>query len=182
MATNVTKWFLSTNQKMNEVWKTTLSWDRYSIYNTISLIHFQHKLNKEKWSSGKGEHLKNGVNVKTCLSPFCNENLVENRIGRLNQRMKYQAHDRCTMQKQDDHDRWTYPKTSSRKWQQIERMCQPKKRKTKTLKRKYAKLIKWQERTKVMWQRWSNWYSNSHWSLSTLNWRPNEEVLDPNCN
>ena len=33
---------------MNEAWKTTLSWDRYSIYNKISLIHFQPKLNKEK--------------------------------------------------------------------------------------------------------------------------------------
>ena len=49
MATNVTKEFLSMIQKMNEVWKTTLSWDRYSIYNKISLIHFQPKLHKEKW-------------------------------------------------------------------------------------------------------------------------------------
>ena len=61
MATNVTKESLSIIQKMNEVWKTTLSWDRYSIYNTISLIHFQHKLNKQKWSGGKGEHLKKMV-------------------------------------------------------------------------------------------------------------------------
>ena len=75
MATNVTKGFPSTIQKMNEVWKTTLSWDRYSIYNKISLIHFQPKLNKEKWLGGKDEHLKNGVNVKTRLSPFCNENI-----------------------------------------------------------------------------------------------------------
>ena len=61
MATNVTKEFLSTIQKMNEVWKTTLSRDRYSIYNKISLIHFQPKLNKEKWLGGKGEHLKKMV-------------------------------------------------------------------------------------------------------------------------
>ena len=67
--------FLSIIQKMTEVWKTTLPWDRYSIYNKISLIHFQPKLNKEKWQGDKNEHLKNGVNVKTCLSPFCNENI-----------------------------------------------------------------------------------------------------------
>ena len=96
---------------------------------TISLIHFQHKLNKEKWSGGKGEHLKkNGVNVKICLSPFCNENMsVELKIeSSIKQMMRYWARDRCTMQKQDDHDRWTYPEASS-KCQPGERMCRAKK-------------------------------------------------------
>ena len=49
MATNVTKKFLSVIQKMNKVWKITLSWDRYPIYNKISLIHFQPELYTKKW-------------------------------------------------------------------------------------------------------------------------------------
>ena len=79
--------------------KQTLSWDRYSIYNKISLIHFQPKLNKEKWLGDKGEHLKNGVNVKTCLSPFCNENMsIKLKIkSSIQQRMKYRACDRYTV-------------------------------------------------------------------------------------
>ena len=99
MAANVTKEFLSTIQKMNVVWKTTLSWDRYSIYNKISLIHFQPKLNKEKWLGGKDEHLKNGVNVKTRLSPFCNENMsIESKIEpRIKQMMRYWARDKHTV-------------------------------------------------------------------------------------
>ena len=54
MTTNVAKKFLLVIQQMHEVWKTTLLWDRYSIYNKIFLIHFQPKLHKEKRQGDKG--------------------------------------------------------------------------------------------------------------------------------
>ena len=50
---------------------------------SITLIHFQPKLHKEKWYGDKGKSLKKGVNVITCLSPFHNKNnkhRVKNRI------------------------------------------------------------------------------------------------------
>ena len=47
MATNMTKEIISMIQKMNEAWKITLSRDWYSIYNKISLIHFQPELHKK---------------------------------------------------------------------------------------------------------------------------------------
>nr|CAN73578.1 hypothetical protein VITISV_002084 [Vitis vinifera] len=39
---------------------------------------------------------------------------IESKIEfRIKQRMKYSARDRCTVQKQDDHDRRTYPEPSN---------------------------------------------------------------------
>ena len=51
-----------------------------------------------------------------CISPLHNENMsIELKIeSRIEQRMGYWAHDRCTVSK-SDHDQQTYPKALS-KW------------------------------------------------------------------
>ena len=67
-----------------------------------------------------------------------------------NEEMRYRARDRCTMQKQNDHDRWTYLEASS-KWQQSEMTCQAKKeKKMKALGGKHDKLIEWKHNPR--WQ------------------------------
>ena len=184
MATNATRKFLSIIQDEKGV-SSTLSWDRYSIYNHISLTQPSNRApEREKMMRWSRKISKKNVNVKTCLSPSHNENVsIELKFeSMIVQRMRYWAHDSVQCKKMsiiNEH----IPK------RQVESDNKPTEsvnsRKKDYLKPKGESVLDSmsdKRKPKLYSKGWSNWYSNLHWYLSTLNWKPKEGVLDPNCN
>ena len=138
------KWMRCEKQHCHEI-------DTPSI-TTISPIHFQHKLNKEKWSGGKGEHLKKWCECENLPFTFSVMKIwLKIESGESTKEWSIKPMIGEEYKRKSEHNQWTYLKTSSRKWQQTERMCQPKKRRlSKVLGRKCAKLNERQEETKTI--------------------------------